>query len=80
MPYTLIVIVAVSWLTLDFVLATEASRPAKGLVVGVLGVGLANLFYWHRHALAALFLLVGLGIFLALHRLIAQARSSGRRD
>jgi hypothetical protein len=46
----------------------------------VLDVGLAGCFYWHHHALASLFLLVGLGLCLALHRLIAQARSSGRHD
>jgi hypothetical protein len=80
MPYGLIVIAAVIWLTLDFVLATEVSRAAKGLVLGVLDVGLAGCFYWHHHALASLFLLVGLGLCLALHRLIAQARSSGRHD
>jgi hypothetical protein len=80
MPYGFIVLIAVIWLTWDYVLATNVSRFAKGLVLGVLGVGLAGPFYWPRHALTALFLLVGLGIFLSLRRLIAQARSSGRRD
>jgi phosphatidylglycerophosphate synthase len=46
----------------------------------VLGFCLACFFWLHRFTLAALFIMVGLGIFISFHRIVAQARSSDRRD
>ena len=80
MPYGYIVILAVIAMTLYFVFATTASLISKALVLGVLGFCLACIFWLHRFSLAALFLMVGLGIFISLYRICAQARSSNRRD
>jgi len=80
MPYGYIVIIAVIALTLYFVFATAASFIAKALVLGVLGVGLVGLFWLPQYSLAALLLMVGLGIFISFYRICAQARSSDRRD
>jgi hypothetical protein len=80
MPYGYIVIVAVTGLTLYFVIATQASLIAKALVSGVLGACLTCLFWFPQYSLAALLLMVGLGIFISLYRICAQARSSDRRD
>lgn len=80
MPYGYIVIIAVIALTLYYVFATVASLISKVLVLGVLGVCLVFLFWLHRFSLAALFLMVGLGIFISLYRICAQARSSDRRN
>jgi len=80
MPYGFIVLIAVVALTLYFVFATSASVISKVLVLGVLGFCLACFFWLHRFTLAALFIMVGLGIFISFHRIVAQARSSDRRD
>jgi len=80
MPYGYIVLAAVIALTLYYVLGTPASLVSKVLVLGVLGFCLACLSWWHRFTLAALFLIVGLGIFISLYRICVQARSSNRRD
>ncbi len=80
MPYGYIVLVAVIALTLYYVFATSASVISKVLVLGVLGFCLACFFWLHRFMLAALFLMVGLGVFISFYRIIAQARSSNRRD
>jgi hypothetical protein len=80
MPYGYIVIIAVIALTLYYVFATAASLVSKALVLGVLGVCLACFFWLPRFSLAALFLMVGLGIFISLYRICAQAGSSDRRD
>lgn len=80
MPYGYIVLVAVIALSLYYVFATSASFISKVLVLGVLGFCLACFFWLHRFLLAALFLMVGLGIFISLYRICAQARSSDRRD
>jgi len=80
MPYGYIVIVAVIALTLYYVLATAASFVSKAVVLGVLGVCLVCLFWLHRFSLAAMLLMVGLGIFISLYQICAQARSSNRRD
>ncbi|MGA3284967.1 MAG: hypothetical protein ABSD57_10985 [Verrucomicrobiota bacterium] len=80
MPYGYIVIIAMMALTLYLVFATAVSLIAKALVLGVLGACLACLFWLPRFSLAALLLMVGLGIFISLYRICAQARSSNRRD
>jgi hypothetical protein len=80
MPYGYIVLVAVIALTLYYVFATSASVISKVLVLGVLGFCLACFFWLHRFMLADLFLMVGLGVFISFYRIIAQARSSNRRD
>jgi hypothetical protein len=80
MPYGYIVILVVIALTLYFVFASTASLVAKALVLGVLDVCLACLFWFQRFSLAALLLIVGLGIFISLYRICAQAGSSDRRD
>jgi hypothetical protein len=78
MPYGFIVIITVIALTLYFVFATKASLVAKVLVLGVLGVCLAGLFWFPQFSLVALLLLIGLGIFLLLYQRCAKARSSDR--
>ncbi len=78
MPYGYIVIAGVMALTLYYAIATEASLISKVLVVGMAGFCLACLFWWHRFSLAALFIMVGLGVFISLYRIYAQSRSSDR--
>jgi nicotinamide riboside transporter PnuC len=78
MPYGYIIIIAVIGLTLYFVFATGASRFSKTLVFGVLGACLLCRFWLHRYSLWALFVMVGLGIFISFYRIYEQARSSGR--
>jgi len=80
MPYGLIVVGAVIVLTLHYVFATGESWISKTLVLGILGFCLGGLFWWHRFSLAALFLLVGLGLYLSLYRICALASASGGRD
>jgi hypothetical protein len=79
MPYGYIVLVSVIALTLYFVFATSASFISKVIVLGVLGFCLVCFFWLHRFTLAALFITVGLGIFISLYRIHAQAHSPGRR-
>ena len=80
MPYRYIVLIAAIALTLYYILRSPASLVSKLLVLGVLGFCLGCFFWWHRFTLAALFLMVGLGIFVSFYRSCAQARSSDRRD
>ena len=80
MPYGLIVIAAVIALTVHYVFCTGASLIPKVLVIGVLGVCLAFIYWLHRFSLAALLLMVALGIYISFYRIYAQARSSNRRD
>src|SRR5260370_19404990 len=80
MGYGYIVIIAVIALTLYYVLLSAASSVSKVVVVGVLVICLACLFWLHRYTLAALFGLVGLGVFISFYRIREQARSSDRRD
>jgi hypothetical protein len=79
-PYGYIVIVAVVALTLHFVFTTSASIAIKSIALGVLAFCLACLFWLHRFSMAALFLLVALGIFISFYRIWAQARSSNRKS
>jgi len=79
MPYSLIVAGAVITLALYYVLTIEASFHSKVLVLGMLGLCLACRFWWHRYSLAALFGLVGLGLFLSFYRIISEARATRRR-
>jgi multisubunit Na+/H+ antiporter MnhF subunit len=80
MPYGLIVLVIVIALTYYYVFATSASLISKALVLGVLGFCLSCFFLFHRFALAASLIMTGLGIFISVYRIIAQARSPDRRD
>ena len=79
MPYGYIVVVAVLALTLYYVFATDASLISKVLVVGLLGFCLACLFWWHRFSLAALLLMVGLGIFISFYRIYKRSQFPTRR-
>lgn len=76
MPYGYIAIIAVIGLALHHVFSATTSLVSKVLVLGVLGVCLACLFWLHVYPFVALFALVGLGIYISLHRIIVQARSS----
>ena len=78
MPYGYIVIVGAIALTLSYVFATSASLVSKVLVLGVLGFCLGCFFWWHRFTLVALFIMVGLGVYISMYRIIARSRSSGR--
>ncbi len=78
MPYGYIAIIAVIGLALHHAFATTASIISKVLVLEVLVVCLACLFWFHLYQLVALFVLVGLGIYVSLYRIIVQARSSNR--
>ena len=78
MPYGIIVIVAVIAVVVNFVVRTDASVVAKGVVVALLGLSLACFFWLHRYTLTALFVMVGLGIFISLHRICVKAGSSDR--
>jgi len=80
MPYGLIVLVVVIALTFYYVFATSASPISKAIVLGVLGFCLSCFYLFHRFALAASFIMTGLGIFISVYRMIAQARTSDRRD
>ncbi len=80
MPYGLIVLVAVVALTYYYVFTTSASLISKAIVLGGLGFCLACFFLLQRFTLAASFIMTGLGIFISVYRIIAQARSSDRRD
>jgi hypothetical protein len=73
MSYGYIVIIAVIALTLYFVFATKAWLIAKALVLVVLGACLAALFWFPEFSLAALLLMIGLGIFLSFYRICARA-------
>ena len=80
MPYGFIVIIAVIAPKLHFVFATKASLIAKAPVLGVLGICLAGLIWFPQFSLAALLLIIGLGIFLSLYQRCAKACSSDRLD
>jgi hypothetical protein len=80
MPYGYIVLATVTALALYYVFATAASLVSKVLVLAVLGFCLGCFFWWHRFTLAALFIMVGLGIYISFYRIFAEARASSRRD
>jgi hypothetical protein len=80
MPYSLIVIIAVTALTLYYVFASEASRLSKALVGGVLSFCLVCRFGLHRFPLLTLFLMVGLGIFISIYRICVLARYSDGQE
>jgi hypothetical protein len=80
MPYGYIVIFGAIGLTLYYVFATSASLVSKVLVLGVMGFCLACFYWLHRFTLAALFIMVGLAIYISIYRIVAQARSPDQRD
>lgn len=80
MPYGYIVLAAVIVLTLHYVLTSPALLISKLIVLAVLGFCLACFFWLHRFTLAALFIMVGLGVYLSIYRICMQAGSSHRRD
>jgi hypothetical protein len=71
---------AVIVLTLRHVFATTVSLIAKTVVLAVMGFCLACLFCWHRFTLTALFLMVGLGIYLSIYQICVRARPPRRHD
>ena len=80
MPYGFVVIFGAMFLTLYYVVVTEASLLSKLLVFALFDGCIACIFWWHRYSLVAFFLLVGLGIFITLYRVWVQSHFPDRRD
>ena len=80
MPYGYILILVAIGLTLYYVFTTTASLISKVLVLGVMGFCLACFYWLHRFTLAALFIMIGLAIYISIYRIVMQARSPDRQD
>lgn len=77
MPYGFIVLVGSAALAAWFVFASEASVITKTVVAAIFGFGLACYFGWIGGLwLVGLFLLVGVSVFILLHRALQEARWS----
>jgi len=75
MGYSIIPLVVSIVLSFIYVCATDVSIFSKMAVSTVLCLSLVCRFWWPQFSLLALFLQVGLSIFVLLCQLVRQARS-----
>jgi hypothetical protein len=76
MPYSFIIIIAVMALSLWYIFISDAGLASKVLVGGLLSLSLACIFWWHRFSLAALLVMVGLGVDISFYRIYARSHFS----